>query len=59
MLVKLAPLLMLKSSFVMRGKPKEELQKYLAKRKEKSRKSSSVYIVDIQVMIVFFTDDTM
>ena len=28
-------------------------------KKEKARKSSSVYIVDIQVMIVFFADHTM
>ena len=33
--------------------------KVFGKRKEKSRKSSSVYIVDIQVMIVFFADHTM
>ena len=41
---------------LMRGNPKAVLHKYLAKEKEKSRKSSSVYIVDILVMIVFFAN---
>ena len=56
MSVKLAALLMLNGSSEMRGIPKEVLQKYLAKEKEKSRMSSSVYIVDILVMIVFFAN---
>ena len=33
--------------------------KVFGKRKEKSRKSSSVYIVDILIMIVFFADHIM
>ena len=40
----------------MRENPKEVLQKVFDKRKGKSRKSSSVYIVDILVMIVFFAN---
>ena len=41
---------------LMRGNLKEVLQKVFGKRKGKSRKSSSVYIVDILVMIVFFAN---
>ena len=57
--VKLAALLMLNGFSEMRGIPKEVLQKYLAKEKEKSRISNSVYIVDILVMIVFFANHNL
>ena len=56
MSVKLAALLMLNGSLEIRGKTERGTSKVFGKRK---RKFSSVYVVDILVMIVFFDNHSV